>query len=313
MMTSYEFRPRRTAGMIFHLGAIAILAAFAAWGLWQASLTDNGLVFVLSLIPALIAVSLVPLLAYRLQALRGAFYLLERDGIKLRWGLRSEEIPIDSVLWVRPAAELGDNLPLPWLRWPGAVIGTHRQAKGAPVEFMASETGQLVLIATPKGLYAISPDDPAAFLSTYHRLTELGSISPLKARSVYPTNLLARLWRRRTARYLLLAGLAINLLLLAWVILVAPMRGEVILGYQRGGKPLPAIQLLLLPVLSSVFFILDFVGGLFFFRRGVLLLATPAGAGTPRAPNMVLAYLLWSSGLITALLFFAAVAYVLLS
>jgi hypothetical protein len=313
MMTNYEFRPRRTAGMIFHLVAIAILAAFAGWGLWQASLTDNGLVFVLSLIPALIAVSIVPILAYRLQALRGAFYLLDRDGITLRWGLRSEEIPSNSVLWVRPASELDFRLPLPWVRWPGAVIGTHRGAGGTPVEFMASETGQLVLIATSKGLYAISPDDPAKFLSTYHRLNELGSFSPLKARSVYPTNLLARLWRRRTARYLLLAGLTINLLLLAWVILVAPVRGEVILGYQRGGEPLPAIQLLLLPVLSSVFFIFDFVGGLFFFRRGVLLLVTPAGAGTPRAPNMVLAYLLWWSGLITALLFFAAVAYVLLS
>ena len=313
MLTSFEFRPRRTAGMIFHLGAIAILAAFAGWGLWQASLTDNGLVFVLSLLPALVAVVIVPFLAYRLQALRSAFYLLERDGIKLRWGLRSEEIPIDTVLWVRPVVELGYNLPLPWLRWPGAVIGMHQQTKGAPVEFMASETGQLVLIATPKGLYAISPDNPAEFLSAYHRLTELGSISPMKARSVYPTSLLARLWRRRTARYLLLVGLTINLLLLAWVILVAPMRGEVILGYQRGGEPLPAIQLLLLPVLSSFFFILDFVVGLFFFRRGVLLLATPAGAGAVRAPNMVLAYLLWGSGLITALLFFAAIAYVLLS
>jgi hypothetical protein len=299
--------------MIFHMGAIAVLVAFASWGLWQASLTDSGLVFVLSLIPALIAVSIVPLLAYRLQALRSAFYLLDRDGIILRWGLRSEEIPSNSVLWVRPAAELDYKLPLPWLRWPGAVTGTHREAGGTPVEFMASETGQLVLIATPKGLYAVSPDDPAKFLSTYHRLTELGSISPLKARSVYPTNLLARLWRRRTARYLLLTGLAINLLLLAWVILVAPTRGEVILGYQRVGEPLPAIQLLLLPVLSSVFFVLDFVGGLFFFRRGVLLIATPAGAGAARAPNMVLAYLLWWSGLITALLFFAAVAYVLLS
>jgi hypothetical protein len=181
------------------------------------------------------------------------------------------------------------------------------------VEFMASETRQLVLIATPKGLFAISPDDPAAFLSTYHRLIELGSFSPLKARSVYPTSLLARLWRRRTARYLLLAGLAINLLLLAWVILVAPSRGQVILGFQRGGEPQPAIQLLLLPVLSSFFFIVDFIGGLFFYRRGVLLLATPPSTGVARAPNMVLAYLLWGSGFITALLFFAAVAFILLS
>jgi hypothetical protein len=299
--------------MIFHLGAIAILAAAAAWGLWQASLTDSVPVFVLFLLPALVAVFIVPLLAYRLQALRGAFYLLERDGIVLRWGLRSEEIPINNVLWVRPASELGGALPLPWLRWPGAVVGTRARDGGVPVEFMASESQQLVLIATQKSMFAISPPDPAAFLSTYHRLTELGSFSPLKARSVYPTFLLARVWRRRTARYLLLAGLAINLILLAWVLTVAPLRGQVILGFQRGGEPVPAIQLLLLPVLSGSFFLVDLIGGLFFYRRGVLLLATPAGTGPAPAPNMVLAYLLWVSGIITALLFFSAVAYILLS
>ncbi len=313
MITSHEFRPRRTAGMIFHLGAIAILTAVAAWGLWQASLAYNSLIFILTLLPAILAVFIVPFLAYRLQALRGAFYLLERDGISLRWGLRSEEIPINAVLWVRPADELGSVLPLPWLRWPGAVVGTRQRAGSAPVEFMASQTRQLVLIATQKRIYAISPGDPGVFLSTYHRLTELGSFSPLAARSVYPTFLLARVWRRRTARYLLLAGLAINLLLLTWVFLVAPQRGQIVLGFQRGGEPLPAIQLLLLPVLSSFFFLVDFISGLFFYRRGVLLLATPAGAGTARAPNMVLAYLLWGSSFITALLFFVAVAYILLS
>lgn len=295
------------------MGAIAILAAVAAWGLWQASLTDSGLIFVLSLIPALIAAVVVPFLAYRLQALRGAFYLLERDGIILRWGLRSEEIPINDVLWVRPASEAGGALPLPWLRWPGAVIGTRTREGDVPLEFMASGTEKLVLIATHKGTFAISPPDPAAFLSAYHRLTELGSFSPLKARSVYPTFLLARLWRRRTARYLLLAGLVINLLLLAWVVLIAPLKGQVMLGFQRGGEPVPAIQLLLLPVLSSFFFLVDFIAGLFFYRRGVLLLVIPSGTGPAPAPNMVLAYLLWGSGLITALIFFSAIAYILLS
>jgi hypothetical protein len=299
--------------MIFHLGVILILTAGAVWGLWQASLADIGLVFVLSLLPALVAVLAVPFMAYRFQALRSAFYLLERDGITLRWGLRSEEIPIDAVLWVRPAAEMGGTLPLPWLHWPGAVIGTRRLTGDGLVEFLASETQRLVLIATPKGLFAISPEDPVKFLSTYHRLTELGSLSPLPTRSVFPTFLLARVWRRRTARYLLLTGLFLNLLLLTWVILVAPLRGQVVLGFQRGGEPVPAIQLLLLPVLSSFFFLVDFFTGLFFYRRGVLLLATPTGARAARAPNMILAYMLWGSGVISAFLFFVAVAYILLS
>ena len=313
MNASYEFKPSQRAGLTFHMGAIAVLGIITGIGLWQAGLADISLVFVLYLLPALVGVVAMPFLAYRLMALRRAFYRLERDGITLRWGLRSEDIPIDSVQWVRPMAELGGTLPLPWLRWPGAVVGSRRLPGGGSVEFMADDSQRLVLIGTQRGIFAISPEDPATFLSTYNRLTELGSLSPLPARSVYPTFLLARVWRRRSVRAMFLIGLALNLLLLTWVILVAPTRGQIVLGFQRGAEPLPAVQLLLLPVLSSFFFLVDFFAGLFFYRRSVLLLATPAGARATRAPNMILAYLLWIFGVLTPLLFFVAVSFILLS
>jgi len=299
--------------MFFNLGLIALLAVGAVWGLVGASQAEDNLVFILSLIPVLVAVLAAPILAYRLLALRGAFYRLERDGVTLRWGLRSEDIPIDAVLWVRPAAEMESGLPLPWLRWPGSVVGTRRLAGGGVAEFMASSTRQLVLIATARLVFAISPENPAEFIATYHRQTELGSLTPLPSRSVYPTFLLVRVWRRRSARALLLTGLALNVLLVTWVALVAPQRGQVILGLQRGGEAVPAVQLMLLPVLSSFFFLVDLLSGLFFYRRGVLLLATSTRFGGGRAPNMVLAYLLWGSGVITSLVFFVAVAYILLS
>jgi hypothetical protein len=150
-------------------------------------------------------------------------------------------------------------------------------------------------------------------LTAYQRLTELGSLSPLTARSVYPSFLLARLWRTPSARALLLGGLALNLLLLAWVILVAPGRGEVMLGFQRGGEAVPGIRLLLLPVLSSFFFLIDFFVGLFLYRRSLYPKASSGASYLPPAPYSVLAYLLWGSGALTPLLFILAVAFIFMS
>jgi hypothetical protein len=62
---------------------------------------------------------LILLLAYRLYALWTASYSLERDGVHLRWGFRSEDVPIDAVLWVRTDENLGMRLALPFFRWPG--------------------------------------------------------------------------------------------------------------------------------------------------------------------------------------------------
>ena len=278
--------------------------------MWRASQAEIGLVFILYLLPTLLAVVIGPLLVYRFLALRGSYYRLERDGISVRWGLRAEDIPIDTVIWVRRASELGRSLPLPWMRWPGAMLGVRRLPGGTTIEYMAADLQRLVLVATARGVFAVSPEDPSAFLAAYQRLIEMGSLAPLPARSVYPTFLLARVWSIPPARYLLLGGLALNLFLFVWVTAVAPGRTQVLLGFQRGGETVAGIRLLLLPVLSAFFFLVDFFIGLIFFRRDVV----HQGDAIPeRAPNLVLAYLLWGSGALTPLLFVVAVVFILLS
>ena len=65
---------------------------------------------------------------YRLYALQNASYIIARDGVHLRWGARREQIPMDEILWVHPAAELPAPVSLPRLRWPGAVLGLRHQS-----------------------------------------------------------------------------------------------------------------------------------------------------------------------------------------
>ena len=184
---AFVFRPPVQRGYLVHLSAILVLLALGGLGLWQAFSTDVGPAFITFLLPGILALALVILLGYRVYALRGAFYALERDGFRLHWGLRTEVIPINTITWVGLAGELGEDLPLPALRWPGSIVGTRQLSGLGPVEFMAAQTSDLVLIITRKRVYAISPEDPLVFLQAFQRLTELGSLSPLKSQSIYPT------------------------------------------------------------------------------------------------------------------------------
>jgi hypothetical protein len=184
-------------------------------------------------------------------------------------------------------------------------LGTRRLPDGRKIEFMA----------TPRSIYAISPADPADFRRKYQRYAEMGSLTPLAPRSVYPTFLVNRVWNEVPARYLLLAGLALSLILLVWVSLVAPGHTQISLGFEPDGslrEPVPAVQLLLLPLLNGFFYLTDLALGLFFYRRGDQQLPTvalPDGRTIPA--GQALAYLLWSSGMMTPLLFLVALVTIL--
>lgn len=345
------FTPARRFGLVFHLGVISALLVLSVWGLWRAAYASIGPVFLLYLVPTLAAVVLVPLLGYRAYALYTAGYTLERDGLRLRWGLRVEDIPMDQLTWVGQAAEFPEPVRLPWPRWPGSVVGQRHLADGRPVEFLAGSSRELLLIASRERVFAISPYKTAAFLQAFHRLVELGSLSPLPARSVYPSFLVSRVWRTATARWLLLSGLAINLISLVWVSLVAPGGESVVLGFGVDRELVPAVRLLLLPVLSILLYLADFFVGLFLFRRGypvdssslrsssadpLLALPTEAapmaalpigarlietGAGALRSlavsfsglpiSGLLLAYLVWGGGVLSSVLFLLAVYFIL--
>ena len=133
----------------------------------------------------------------------------------------------------------------------------------------------------------------------YQRFAELGSLAPLTAHSVYPANLLRQVWAASTARYLLLAGFIIAILLLVLVTLSVPSNLTISLGFNPDGTPsdpAPSVYLLLLPLLNGIFFFANALFGLYLFRA---------------ADRQTLAYLLWGSGLFTGLLFVTAAVLIL--
>jgi len=294
-----EFRPTRRAGVIFHAAALILLAAGVAAVLWLAFQQNVGANFVLLLLLAVVLFVPLPLLAYRGYALLTARYSVERDGLRLRWGLRAEDIPLPEIEWVRPASDLAFDLPVPRLSWPGAILGSLNVSDLGPVEFMASDRALLLLLATPTRVYAISPADPVGFVRAFQYATEMGSLSPIESYSARPASYLRSVWDDRLARTMLLLGAALTAALFVLVSLFIPGLDSVSLGFSSSGQllpPVPAAQLLLLPLLGGFAFLMDTLAGAYFYRYD---------------PWRPVAYLMWASSTLTPALLIAAVFFLL--
>ena len=293
------FRPPRRLGVILHAAAVLALGAASGFSLFLASQLGVGFDFLLLLIPVIAALALAPALVYRLIALQRAEYVLRRDGILLHWGLRREEIPMDQVRWFGTPERLGGHLPRPLSAWPGSVLGKRALPDGRTLEYLASRAHPLVLIATEKHVFAVSPADPAAFLHTCQRMAEFGSLTPIQPRSDLPSFILSHAWADRPARVLLLLSSLLSAALVAWTVLLAPAYAEFPLRLAADGSALdvvPGVRLLLLPVINTFFYLVDLLLGLFFYRR---------------QETQPLSYLMWGAGSATAAFFLLAVWFLL--
>ena len=296
---SATFLPSRRIGLTLQLGTLAITLAGATFSFIKTNQAISNLGFYGWLMLSLLLFVPTPFLAYQSFAISRAIYRLERDGLRLRWGWRTEDIPLPEIQWIRPAHDLTAPLPLPWPRWPGSLSGT-RQVEGlGPVEFMASDLRNLLLVATPQRIFAISPADPRSFIHTYRSINELGSLAPLRAKSVFPTFIFSDLWQDRGARWLLLASLVLGVGLLLWVVLIIPTHPSLSLGYMPSGGPEqagPGAHLVLLPVLNGLSLLIDLGVGVYFYRR-------PDGK--------LMAYLLWSVSILTSIIFTISVLFII--
>ncbi len=293
-----DFPPPRQRGLVIHIALITLLVITAGVSFWQVFQTPVGIAFAIYIVLFLASAIPLPVLAYRLYALGRANYQLDRNILRLMWGMRIEEIPISEIEWLRPVHGLVAPLALPLFRLPGGILGLTRQADIGEVEFLASDAGNLLLVATPRRVFAISPENPAAFAAAFQKIIEMGSLTPGKGRSEFPSFVVGRAWEGAWVRFLWLAGLALNIASLVWVSVLIPTSQQVPLGFGPGGAPLeavPAAQLILLPLLSIVLFAVGWLAGVFFYRR---------------ADQQILSLTLWASGTLTSLFFLLAIYFI---
>lgn len=300
MPTETIFLPPRRTGLLIHSSLAVLLLGGSAASFVAALNQEAGSYFVLLLLLSLVMLPPAALAVYRGYALLQASYTLERDGLRLRWGLRGEDIPLSEIEWVRPASDLGYRMPMPPLAVPGAILGKYSLKDLGIVEFMASDTATLLLVAVPERIFAISPEDSNRFMRNFQRAMELGSLAPLESHSTVPAAFLQDVWEDRLARYLLIAGFGLTLILFILTGAAIPSLKSVSLGYDLNAQSLePAApqHLLLLPTLAAITLAGDLILGLYLYWK------------TKRHPA---AYLLWISGVIAPALLLTAVLIILI-
>jgi hypothetical protein len=294
-----QFSPPKKLGVIFHISILLFLSGAISLCIYIAARLEGGLTLILLLLFALLLLGPYLIIFYRGFALVRGRYILEREGLRLRWGLREEDIPLTDIEWIRPANEMGFHLPLPRFVWPGAILGTQNVEGLGPVEFLASDISTLLMVATPKKIYIISPANQKVFLSKFQGFTELGSLSSLERYTSLPTIFLREIWTDRQARYLMISGLVLTLILYIVVSGLIPSLEQVSLGFAAGGNPVPPGQperLFLLPVICTFTFIFDILAGMFFYWR------------SEKSPP---AYLLWASSILTPVLLLIALIFMI--
>jgi len=284
-----DFNPPRRTGLLLQGSLILALSGAGVYFFFRATQDQSGLGFLLNMLIALIVLSGLPLLIYRIYALINSRYSLRRDGLMIRWGLRQEDIPLGEIEWMRPANELGYRLPTPWLKWPGAILGTRRAPELGQVEFMSADREHMILVATPGKILAISPLQGNAFLAKFQQINEMGSLTPFEAQSFYPQVLIGRVWENRIARLLILIGFGIGLVLLAVVAFTIP--GLETVSWTGFGDDAPAERLLLLPILDALIWIVNLTLGALVYRQG--------------SEYRIAAYLLWGTATLLGILLLA--------
>jgi len=293
-----HFPPFKRFGLVIHGIFILALGGISAFGIVNLSRAQVGPLFVTSLLAALLAFALIPFFGYRAYALLRADYYIDRDSLAVLWGLRVEDIPLTDIEWVRPASDLTQPLAYPGLRLPGAVLGTRRHPDLGLVEFIASDTRNMILIATSKRVFAISPVNAVGLVRTFARATEMGSLSPAEPKSVYPSFVITQAWESPIARFLWMSGLLLNVGLIIWVSMLIPSLTLIPFGFTAFGTPkniFPSVRLILLPLLSLAMYIVGVTAGLYFYRW---------------EKQRPLAFIVWASSALCALLFLIAVVFI---
>lgn len=294
-----EFPPSRQRGLFIHLVVTVVLGAISLLALWMTFQTPVGLLFTVYFLVFFVTALPTPILAYRAYALTRANYYLDRNALRLVWGLRVEEIPVTDVEWIRPVAGLLAPINLPWLRLPGGILGVTHQPDIGRVEFLASDAQNLLLVATARQIFAISPENPTAFAAAFQKTIEMGSLQPADGHSEYPSFVVVRAWDNLVVRFLWLAGVFLNTGLLIWVGVLIPTLKQVSLGFTPARLPLEpvsGVQLILLPFLSLLLFTAGWLAGLVFYRK---------------TEQQALALIVWGSNVLTALFFLVAVYFII--
>lgn len=282
-------KPPRTKGLVIGILLLVILSSAITTSVIQ--LASNTVTPFLGIWTSLVVIGL-PLIAlniYRIYGLITAQYILDRDGVYIRWGLSSVQIPLGKIKDVVPQSEITPRLKIRFgFWWPGCIVGKSQSKSHGSTDFFATSTApRNIVISLENRKIVISPPDVQGFIRTFADMVQMGSLEEIPEISEHPDFFSARLWEDRSARITILGGLSTILILLAFLALRVPYLPSMVpFGFDRAGVPdiyVPPARLLLLPLVGGVFWLVDLILGSWLYRQ---------------EGNRPIAYLVWGVGVL---------------
>lgn len=294
--TEQVFRPARKRGLILQAGFILFIGSAATAAIVGALNFGAGSGFVLLLLLFLVLLTVLPIFIYRFMALQSARYILDRDGLRIHWGLRGEYLPMPEIEWIRPVHDTGFILTKPPLSIPGAILGKIKHPDLGTIEYLASNEDDLVMVATRSKILILSPENKVQFLLSFQRIMEMGSLVAVQAESKMPIAFVEDVLRNRLARIFLISGFFLALMGFVSTALFIPTAPQIPLGFNSLGLPLPPVpseQLFFLPIAAGLIYAFNLLLGFYFYRKQEF---------------QVLSFLLWiTSNLVSFLLILATI------
>ena len=183
-------------------------------------------------------------------------YLIDREGLTIIWGLQKMVIPLNEIEWIRPYDQMGYSIPLPALAKLGIFSGRLFTPELGEVLFFATRQQDAYLIGTKQEMVFISPANPGAFQKGLQEAIYLGSITPPQRKSISFDSPMKNI-RANLGLYVPLSiGLLLTLILFILYGFLSSQRESIQIGTTRFE---PASNLLLIPILSAVFNLLDII------------------------------------------------------
>lgn len=241
------FKPRRSTGVLVGVAVILSLLALDALLLSYLRRSQISLVFFFFTLLVVLSLPLLALLGYLVYSLFNLRYQLHRDALTIVWGLTQQIIPLGSIREVMRGENLGEEIKVRGVRWPGYLAGCGEiEGIGRTLFYATEPVASQLLVVTPTLTYGISPADPDGFLDAFEIRQRMGPIRLVSYEHRWPRFLSWPVWRDRLAHLLLALGLGANLVLFAYVCWHYPALGRAEIFR------LPAIGLMALIANSSL-------------------------------------------------------------
>lgn len=244
----------------------------------------------------------VPIVLYFLYRTWGIFtleYWLDRNAVTVRWANLQQVIPLHSVQQIVRGNEQDLRL-VQWRYWPAPYVRRLRNGDRPLVLFATRPLIDCLLLYAEDAIYAISPDDPDAFLNALQDRYRLGASQPLIAEQVRLSSFERIFGPGRAGPILLSLGLLGVLLLFGVLMMEYPnLPNPLPVRYTREGLPELVRDkevLFRLPMIGMWTWIINSVWGMIMAWR-----RQPVGA-----------YLLWSGTIVVQAFLLMALRGVLL-